>query len=64
MLNLWKSPEAGDVGVSLIPYYKLTKKAGGADMEQPEWTKVPVAHHIISSHQAQKLSSDNDSKLT
>jgi hypothetical protein len=61
---LWKSNEAGDVGVSLIPYYKLTEKSGGEDMEQPEWTKVPLAHHIINRHQVQKLASVSDSNFT
>ncbi|PNF19743.1 D-aspartate oxidase [Cryptotermes secundus] len=64
ILKLWKSNEAGDVGISLIPVYKLTEKSGGEDMEQPEWTKVPLAHHIINSHQAQKLASLSDSKFT
>jgi hypothetical protein len=64
MLELWKSVEAGDVGVSLIPYYKLTEKTGGADKEQPEWSTVPVAYQIINGHQAQALTSDNDSKFT
>jgi hypothetical protein len=64
MLKLWKSAEAGDVGVSLIPYYELTKKIGGADKEQPEWTEVPVAYQIINRHQAQKLAPNNDSEFT
>jgi hypothetical protein len=61
---LWKSSEAGDVGISLIPSYKLTEKSGGEDMEQPEWTKVPVAHHILNKRQAEKLASVSDSKFT
>ena len=59
-----KSVEAGDVGVSLIPCYKLTYSPGGANKEQPEWTKIPVAYQVMNGHQAQKLASVNDSKLT
>ena len=59
-----KSVEAGDVGVSLIPCYKPTDSPGGANNEQPEWTKIPVAYQVINSHQAQKLASANDSKFT
>ena len=44
ILKLWKSVEAGDVGVSLIQCYKLTDSPG-ANKEQPEWTKIPVAYH-------------------
>jgi hypothetical protein len=64
MLKLWKSVDAGDVGVSLIPKYELTEKPGGADEEQPEWTKVLLAHQIINRHQAQKLAPVNNSKFT
>lgn len=64
MLKLWKSAEAGDVGVSLIPCYKLTDSPGGANKEQTEWTKIPAAYQVINGHQAQKLASVNDSKFT
>jgi hypothetical protein len=64
ILKLWKSVEAGDVGVSLIPYYKVTDSPGGANREQPQWTKIPVAYQVINGHQAQKLASVNDSKFT
>jgi hypothetical protein len=64
ILKLWKSVEAGDVGVSLIPCYKLTDSPGGAKKEQPEWTKIPVAYQVINGHQAQKLASVNDSKFS
>jgi len=64
ILKLWKSVEAGDVGVSLIACYKLTDSPGGENKEQPEWTKIPVAYQVISSHQAQKLASANHSKFT
>lgn len=64
ILKLWKSVEAGDVGVSLIPCYKLTDNPGGANEELPEWTKIPVAYQIINGHQAQKLALVNDSKFT
>jgi hypothetical protein len=61
MLKLWKSVEAGDVGVSLIPFYKLTDNPGGANKEQTEWTKIPVAYQVINGYQAQKLASVNSS---
>lgn len=64
ILKLWKSVEAGDVGVSLIPCYKLTDSPGGANREQPEWTKIPIAYEVINGHQAQKVASVNDSKFT
>jgi len=64
ILKLWKSVEAGDVGISLIPCHKLTDSPGGVNKEQPEWTKIPVAYQVINGHQAQKLASVNDSKLT
>jgi hypothetical protein len=64
MLKLWKSVEAGDVGASLIPYYKLINNPGGANREQPEWTKIPVAYQVINGHQAQQLSFVNDSRFT
>lgn len=64
ILKLWKSVEAGDVGASLIPCYKLTDNTGGANKEQPEWTKIPVAFQVINDRQAQKLASVNDSKFT
>jgi hypothetical protein len=64
ILKLWKSVEAGDVGVSLIPCYKLIDNPGGANEELPEWTKIPVAYQIINGHQAQKLALVNDSKFT
>jgi len=64
ILKLWKSVEAGDVGVSLVPCYKLTDSPGEANKKQPEWTKIPVAYQVINGHQAQKLASVNGSKLT
>jgi hypothetical protein len=64
ILKLWKSVEAGDVGASLIPYYKLTDNPGGANGEQPEWSKIPVAYQLINGHQAQKLASVNGSRFT
>jgi hypothetical protein len=64
ILKLWKSVEAGDVGASLVPCYKLIDNPEGANKEQPEWTKIPVAYQDINGHQAQKLASVNDSRFT
>ncbi|KAJ4445385.1 hypothetical protein ANN_07190 [Periplaneta americana] len=64
MQKLWQDTDAGEIGVSLIPKYQLTEKPGGADKEQPEWTKVPVAYQILDRDQAQKMCYGNKSKIT